>query len=155
MNLKKVEIEIGEEEFVLDPKDLACAEETINEDLMNQPSLYTWVSVLREEADAEYQEKKMSLELLEAELDSKYRDKLEKPTENKIAQAIIRDDNHTGMKGELIQARRAVGILKAWEEGFRQRKEVLISLASNFRAQMDIDLHINKEIKKKKIRRED
>ncbi len=34
----------------------------------------------------------------------------------------------------------------------RQRKEVLIALASNFRAQMDVDLHINRESKRKKIR---
>ena len=155
MNLKKVNIEIGEEEFTLDPKDLACAEETINTDLMDQPSLYTWVSVLKEEADAEYQEKKMSLDLVEAELDSKYRTRMEKPTENKIAKAIIRDDDYIESKTEVIQARRAVGILKAWEEGFRQRKEVLIALASNFRAQMDTDLHINRESKRKKIRKED
>lgn len=155
MSLEKVNIEIGEDEFTLDPKDLSCSEETIDVDLMNQPSLYTWVSVLREEADAEYQEKKMSLDLMNAELDAKYRDKMEKPTENKIAMAITRDDESIKMKTELIQARRAVGILKAWEEGFRQRKEVLIALASNFRAQMDTDLHINREIKRKKIRREE
>jgi len=152
MKLEKVNIEIGEEEFTLDPEDLSCSEETINVDLMNQPSLYTWISVLKEEADAEYQEKKMSLDLMEAELDSKYRKKTEKPTENKIAMAIIRDDDYGGSKTEMIQARRNVGILRAWEEGFRQRKEVLIALASNFRAQMDVDLHINRESKRKKIR---
>jgi len=150
INLKKTEILIDEEEYILDPEDLKASEDTINEDLVNQPSLYVWYSVLKEEAESEYQIKKMELDLLEAELDKEYREEMEKTTEAKIAKAIMRDERYMKAKMELIQAKRAYGILRAWEEGARQRKETLIAFASNLRASMDVDLTIKKEQVKKR-----
>jgi len=50
---------------------------------------------------------------------------------------------------DIIKKQKAVGILKGLKESFNHRKESVIALASNMRAQRDPDIHINKERFKK------
>jgi len=125
--------------------ELELHEETINEDLKNQPSKFAFYCVLTEKAQEDLGEAKLALEILEAELDANIRLKLvegKKPTEKSIQQTILLDLSYQEARMEIIMRAKAVGILRGLKESFAQRKEVLIALASNMRAQRDPDIYI-------------
>jgi len=149
---EKIRLKINEQEHELPYEEqLQCSEETINEDLQNQPSLFAWYAVLEELAEAELQEAKLALDLVEAELDAHYRSTLEKVTETKISNKIKSSEEYIKAKVAVNEARKKVGILKAIREAFSHRKDMLIALASNMRAQADPEIFIRKEKVKKDL----
>lgn len=128
--------------------ELKLSEEEINAHLMNQPSLYVYYAVLEEMAEAAMAEVRLHLELTEAALDEKYRKEITvrggKITEAMVSGAVRLDSEHIAAVSDYNQARKNVGILSAIKEAFRHRKDCLIALASNMRAQMDTTLSISK-----------
>jgi len=126
---------------------LKCSEETINEDLKNQPSLFAWYAVLQELAEAKESQAKVELEVVDASLDAKFRNELKdaKATETIIRNKVILDDLHLEKLNELNQAKKEVGILRAIVAAFSHRKDILISLASNMRVSADPELWIKKK----------
>lgn len=151
-----VKIKLGEKEYDLNyEEELKCAEETINENLVDQPSLFAWYAVLQEMAEDVYSHAKMEFEISEAHLDAQYRkeaaDKEEKIMEKQILSKIVLNDTHIALRNAMMTARKNVGILKAIKESFAHRKDMLISLASNLRAQMDPDIFVKKEQAKQKL----
>jgi len=75
-----------------------------------------WYAVLEELAEAELQEAKLALDLVEAELDAHYRSTLEKVTETKISNKIKSSEEYIKAKVAVNEARKKVGILKAIRE---------------------------------------
>lgn len=151
-----VKIKLGEKEYDLKyEEELKCAEETINEDLTEQPSLFAWYAVLHEMADEVYSRSKMELEIAEATLDAKYRkeamDNKEKIMEKQIASKIVLTDIHIALRNTMIEAKKNVGTLKAIKDSFSHRKDMLIALASNMRAQADPEIFVNKEKAKQNL----
>ena len=158
-NLKLVFIVDGEETDLRKKyrKELKIAEETINEDLKNQASLFAFYAVVSELANDELSQAKLKLELVEATLAKTYRDKKlvtgEKVTEKIIQEAVALDKNRIKAVTDLNEAKKSVGVLKAIKESFHHRKESVIALASNMRAQRDVEFYLKKEDYKKKIKK--
>ena len=151
-----VKIKLGDKEYDLDyQEELRASEETINEDLIQQPGLFAWYAVLHELAEEEYARSKMALEMAEAELDAHYRkdaaDKKEKIMEKQVLSKVMLDDKYILLRDTMITARKNVGTLKAIKEAFAHRKETVIALASNMRAQADPDIFLKKQKIKEEV----
>lgn len=148
-----IEIKIGNEKITLDPEEeLRMDEATINDNLKEQPSLFAFYAVLAEKAHAELNESKLTLEILEAELDAKIREvAVKKPTEKQIQQQILLDDSYQEARMEVIRANKQLGILKSYKDAFNHRKETVIALASNMRVQADPSIFIGKQDAEKKL----
>jgi len=136
-------------------EDLRISKETINDNLMDQPALFAFYSVMSEIAEAVYEEARLELELLEATLDEHYRkvflEEGQKVTEKKLEKVVATNSDRIESAKAKIQTRKNRNILKALTESMRHRKEAVISLASNYRAEMDVDVYIKKkELKKEK-----
>jgi len=151
-----VKIKLGEKEYDLNyEEELKCSEETINEDLTDQPARFAWHAVLHEMAEEVYSRSKMELEIAEATLDAKYRKeavaKKEKIMEKQITSKIVLSDIHIALRNAMIEAKKNVGTLKAIKDSFSHRKDILIALASNMRAQADPEIFVNKEKAKQQL----
>lgn len=149
-------IKIGDQEYPCEYEDeLKCSEETINEDLKNQPSLFAFYAVHQEMAEQELRECKLALEILKAEVEGEIRKKcLEekvKPTERYLDEQIAINESYIAARIAVDEARRAVGYLRAIKDSFIHRKDMLVTLASNMRAQADPEIFLNKEKYKKAI----
>jgi hypothetical protein len=143
-----VELVVGGKTYTIDYQtELKCSEETINDDLKNQPSLFAWYAVLYEVAQAELADMKAVLDLTEAALDERFRKETggEKVTETMIKNKIRLDPTYREAQDNVSVARKNAGILGAIKESFYQRKDILISLASNMRVQSDPSIYIKKE----------
>ena len=149
-------LKLGKEEIVLEyEKELELNEETINEDLKKQPNLFAWYAVILERAIADRDEAKLALEIMEAELDADIRLDLvdgKKPTEKHIQAKIILNDDYQEARMEVIQKTKHVGMLKGIKDAFNHRKEAVIALASNMRAQADPSIYIGKKEAERELR---
>jgi len=146
-------IKVGDTEHKVDfQQEVRISEETINEDLKDQPGKYVYFAILQEMAEAEHQEAKLYLELKEAELDSSIREEAqrvgEKITEKRVMTKITLDDSYIEARTDVNLTRTKVGKLKAVKEGLNHRKDMLITLASNMRTQWDHKLWIKESEQK-------
>ena len=150
----KLEIVIGDQTHSLDPdEELKMAEETINDDLKNQPSLYAFYAVMQEAAESELAECKLAVETIEAALDDRLRSEAlaasSKLTETQLANKIRLNDDFLNATVAYNKAKRQAGMLRAIKEAFVHRKDMLVTLASNMRAQADPSIYVRtQELKK-------
>lgn len=148
--LKRWSVELGGRPYELNPEEeLKMSEETINEDVTDQPSRYAFYAVLEEVADKDLADAKMVLDVTVATLDSEYRAKAVKEnsklTETQLLNQIKLDDKFLSATAAVNEARKNVGILRAYKEAFAQRKDMLITLASNMRIQSDPEIFLKKK----------
>jgi hypothetical protein len=146
----KIELVIGNQKQELDPdSELSISEETINDDLKNQPSLFAFYAVMQENMEADVAEKKLHLDALEAMLDEMYRTEAAKSgtkiTETLLANKIHINQEYIDAASLLNKAKHEANVLRAIKEAFQHRKDMLITLASNMRAQFDPAICMNKE----------
>ena len=149
-------IKLSDKEYVLDyERELECSEETINVDIMNHASIFAWYCVLSEMAADNLADKKLDLDVLEANLDSDFRKAAikagEKPTEKKIAMLVILDNKYIEALLFKNEAQKNLGILRGIKEAFGHRKDMLWQLASNMRAQSSPDVMLKKREIENKI----
>jgi len=130
-------------------EELRCAEETINENLRDQPSFYAYYAVLAELADEALSEAKLALEMTESSLDAEVREEMTrvgtKTTETAIRGKIVLKESYVAAVSLVNSLKKDVGILKAIKEAFNHRKDMLVTLASNMRAQADPEIFIKKQ----------
>jgi hypothetical protein len=148
--IEKLTIVLGDEVQELNPDaELKLSEEDINENLKNQPSLYAFYAVMYEAAESELADRKFALETLEAVLDEHVRAEAAtagtKVTETMIANRIRLNEDYQNAVIALNQAKAQSGKLRAIKEAFVHRKDMLVTLASNMRAQADPEIFIKKE----------
>lgn len=134
-------------EYVLDyEEELKIAEETINQNLADQPQRYCFYAMLEELAEETMGQAKMTLEIIEAETDKLVRERLvqagAKFTEAVVMNEIKTDPTRLKALVAFNEARAVVGKLHAIREAFIHRKDMLVTLASNMRAQMDTNLSV-------------
>jgi len=128
----------------------------LNEQMTKQPAIYAWVGVLQALASDQYDRKRGGLKALYAELDNKHRNRRDKH-DLKITEAIISSDVESDavyVKNvkEVYDAKLNRDILTAALLAFEQRKDMLISVASNLRHERDNELIVLKEKAREKIR---
>lgn len=153
-----IKIILDEKEYELDyNSELQCAEETINENLKEQPSLFAWYAVLQEMAEEALATEKLAFDMIEASLDARLRKQAmkrkEKLTEKELLSQIKTHDDYVEARTAVINAKKNAGTLKAIKDAFGHRKEMVLALASNMRAQADPDIFVNKVKHKKDLKR--
>jgi hypothetical protein len=150
--MEPLRISIGGKEYDLAYEDqLKLSEETINEDLKNQPSLFAWYAVLAELADADVNTAKFNLELTESTLDGEIRALGQKLTETQIGSQVKLKEAYITARGHYLETKRNEGILRSIKEAFSQRMAAVIALASNMRAQADPEIYLKREEYRKKV----
>lgn len=108
-------------------EELTVDEAGINDQLANQPALFAFYAVL-------YAQAKQEIEKYEAlyisTLREHYSDKGVKISETRLKAELALDESYNTLKEKEL-------VLKEVKEAFQQRKDMLISLASNLRAEGD------------------
>jgi len=108
-------------------EELKLSEETINQDLQRQASLFAFYSILFVKADG-------VLRTTESRLNNEVRDAFlaagEKFSEKRIESTVFLD-------GEYITAKETCDVLKYISEAFKINKDMAITLAANMRKQCD------------------
>ena len=120
----------------------------LNEEFMQQPSVYAWFAALCEMAGAEAENKKFKLSVLKANTEKTVRrvkaSAGEKTTESAVAAEVQTDDAFIAASLDLIEAERQYSILRALVRSLDQRKDMLIQLGVMKRQEMQLsDFGIN------------
>lgn len=154
MEIGKIKLIVGknDEEVKVNLEErLAIDQEDLNSELSNQPSEFARFAVLAARAKSRRERIDYELEEYENKLDISIREGATKEdglTEGKIKALVRIDSKRLAVVNTLIEAKEIEEIAIAAKEAFSQRKDCLISLGANRRAEMDTDLYL-KERKKK------
>ena len=108
--------------------------------LTSQAALYSYWSILSEEADVILLTEKRRLDRVEAEVDDRLRQEArecdEKVTEAVIQRRILREDDYADALENMISARRNAGYLGVIKRALEQRLSALIAVNNRDRAEM-------------------
>lgn len=152
----QVKIKEGQQPQKLDLNvDLDINRENINAEMTNQPSMFAWYAVLHELAKAKSVEMKRKEKAFRAELDKKIRSKAKedevKLTETAIDSIITTSPDFINIQKLCNNADLEAGLLNVARQAFEQRKDMLISISSNMRNEVDTDIKVLKESVRKKM----
>lgn len=106
---------------------LEIDDDRLGEDLKNHSVMYGEFGVMLSKARADYEKKKLQLQVLEAELGERFRKSLPKVTERAVEEAIVRTPEWQEMKREVIEAKLEVDILSALVDAIEHKKDMLVS----------------------------
>ena len=129
---------------------LAIREESINDNLANQPAWFARYGVLAAMAKAHREQLEYKLEEFEYNLDLKIRegaDKDDKLTEGKIKALVRTDSKRMALVNEIVEAKEQEEIVAASRDAFSHQKDLLISLSAHLMAERETDLSIKKKRK--------
>lgn len=137
-------------------KELEIDKTKLSDALLDQSSKFAFVAVAYEGYKALSEGLKIDLDILEAELYSAAKTLAErsgqKITEGGVEAQIKTNSRWISKQSELQEARRTLGLLQAAKEAFQQRKDMLISLSSLYRAELDHDLDSLKSEYREKLK---
>ena len=142
-------VKLGDKIHNLDLKaDLVIDKHVINRELARQPALFAWYATLHEIAKDKTAHCKHKLETYEASLEMSIRQMPSPPvklTADTVAAMVKDDKQRRRMAEDYLHARKSEGMLMVAKASFDQRKDMLISVASNMRNELDDDLKILKK----------
>ena len=127
----------------------------INEDIIKQPGTFAWYAVLMSLAKKFFDEKKSEKKQTYAKLDKFYRGeegRLDRITDKSVDQAIERDKKYIASCQEVIEAEFNYNLMYSAVESFKQKKDMLVTLASNMRAEYGSNMTILTNETKKVIK---
>lgn len=129
-------------------------EETIDEHLAEQPSVFLRIACLTAAASALADRLEADLDVEEATKAQKLRagaaSRDIKVTDKAVAEQMTMDRDLIDLRRALGRANEQVELLKAVKEALIHRKECIITLAADLRANRDVDLRINEKSSKGK-----
>ncbi|MDX5368499.1 MAG: hypothetical protein LPL29_03900 [Alphaproteobacteria bacterium] len=112
----------------------------IDREIVNQPGLFAHYAAQHAEAERKLKLAKLEFEVFEAALDRQVRDHAlatnKKVTERQIETAMFMNTTYVDKRRNLIELEAQVEQIKAVVDGMRQKKDMLITFASNARAEM-------------------
>ncbi len=121
-------------------EDLSIKIENLNEDIARQPGLFAYYHEQLRQAEEAYKHAKLRAEIYEAALDRQVRDQAlarsEKITETIVEKRIRAVPGWADHQKEIITAEAAMNQLKGVVEAMRQKKDMLVTVAANARAEM-------------------
>jgi hypothetical protein len=119
--------------------DLPINESNITAEFIVQPELFAWWATVMELAKDLVAREKYRLDRLYAITDHNvrkfYNDNKQKVTEKIVENEVITDEEYQKAKLEYLEAKKQLGLLLAGKEAMVQRKDMLISIGANMRAQ--------------------
>jgi len=126
---------------VLDIRKLEISDD-IDKELATQSAIYMYVAEQAITAEAEYEKLKFKLEEYEVTLDKNIREALEqegkKTTEKMLENEIKRNKMYQKLRSKLIELRAKRDLLKNLKEAWYMRKDMLVQIAINKRAEMEL-----------------
>lgn len=127
-------------------KDIAINPTDLDTDLIQHPSLQLHYAIKTAGARRAYERLKSGVEILEAKLDSSYREKLgdgtKKPTEAAIRNAVVADPAYASAQTKLIDAQHLWKMCEAVESSFHSRKDILLEVARDRRKEKEGALRV-------------
>jgi hypothetical protein len=127
---------------------LAIKEDSMNAHLATHPSQYAFVAMLTALSRAKHQRMEADFDLAEAQFMQDVRSKAAengiKLTEKALENEVIANKRLLQMRRDLISAQEQAEFCSAADQAFRHRKDCLITLAANLRAQSDPTISISK-----------
>lgn len=119
--------------------DLDFTETNISLAMTRQASLFAHYSTLAHQAQFQADRADQQVDLIEAQLDQKYRDAFvtagQKVTENMIKAAIIKDDKYQKAMLRKNEAKAIAEMVKSAADSFRHRRDMLIQVGADLRQQ--------------------
>ncbi len=119
--------------------DLDFTETNISLAMTRQASLFAHYSTLAHQAQFQADRADQQVDLVEAQLDQKYRDAFvtagQKVTENMIKAAIIKDDKFQKAMLRKNEAKAIAEMVKSAADSFRHRRDMLIQVGADLRQQ--------------------
>lgn len=109
---------------------LLIEDEKIEEDMKEHSYKFAELGVLLAKARAEYEQRKLEFQILEANLGKEFRETLPKVTERAVEEAIVRTPEWQEARRKVIEAKQEVDILTAIVEALSYKKDLLISYLS-------------------------
>ena len=109
---------------------LFIEDEKIEEEMKEHSYKYAELGVLLAKARAEYEQRRLEFQILEANLGKEFRETLPKVTEKAVEEAIVRTPEWQEAKRRVIEAKQEVDILTAIVEALSFKKDLLISYLS-------------------------
>ena len=101
--------------------------------MQQHSGLYAHYGIQAVRAKRQYERQKTALEILEAQLDGKYRSQLKeenpKTTEPQIRSAIVNDRLYRAMSSRVIHAQEIYRMAEVAERAFHDRREMLLQIA--------------------------
>lgn len=132
-------VEVDGVDHKIDIKDLTLDEDSVNKHLCHQAGKFHWVANLQVKAKLAVERAEAILKITSAEVDSRIRQQSEKkPTEDAIKSMVLRDPAVAKQAAAVAKLRESEQILNVLVTSYSQRKDCLIALASNMRAQLAI-----------------
>lgn len=130
-------------------KELRWTEDSLNKDLIENPTRFAWMATLHAVALSYRDELKQGLDVFYAELDSQYRidaqHRGEKTTENSLRALVLMDQRYQQRQEQYMKALSDERILKVGREAFEQRAQMLMTFAANKRAEFDTRIRMGKK----------
>lgn len=114
--------------------------------MQRHPGLLAHYGIQSVRARRQYERQKAALEILEAQLDAKYRGELKeanpKTTEPQIRSAIVNDRLFKAMSARVIQAQEIFRMAEVAEKAFYDRREMLLQIARDAARQAEGPLRV-------------
>lgn len=119
-------------------EELMISESKINEEIMNQPSYFGFLSVLAVRLKRVMDDKASVRDRIFGELFSEYKEDIDpnthRPLSNDVAEAkTLSEPSYIQALKEFSQAEENYGIIKACVDSFTQRSHLIQSLSANIR----------------------
>jgi len=130
-------------------EELKIERDDLDSQLGEQPSKFAWFASMCAMAHAKAEKAEYRLKQYEAEIDLKIRESKgdAKLTEAAIKAKVMNDSERLALVNRLIAAKEQYEIVQAARDAFDQRKDCLISIGANRRAEHDVECFL-KEKKK-------
>ena len=148
--IPEISVKIGEKLYVSNhQEELKIARETLDQNVIEQASTYSWYAVLSVMLDEIVGTKKLEIDILYGKLYDEYKVKLMdqtgKATEGAIDSQIKQDENYITAVVALNGAKRDKGIFDAIVRAFEHRREMLVSLGHKVRKEMDGETYVKSQ----------
>lgn len=130
-------------------KKLKINDKNLNAELLEQPGLFARYAFEMSKKKQEFDELELELDILEAEIDKKIRIEFVannvKYSEKKIEREIMIEPKVKELKIKIIKVYTEYCILRSIANAYEQRKDMLVSLCANRRAEMKSDVNLRED----------
>ena len=145
--------------------DVQMSYDGLNRALAEHPARFAWWATLETLARARHEELEAQLKELDATLFGKYQEDLasigtnargeqvvKDPTLDRIKAAVTLDTQRQTLAASVASAKRDLEQLTVGRQTMQQRKDVLLAIASNWRAEMDYQLMVGQRSLREQMR---
>jgi hypothetical protein len=144
--IPKLKFKLGGKDIIYDlESEVQINPDHLNQSLLDQPTKFAIIATASAAYQGSVEGAKAQLDLESAKLDSLIREeaalKGEKTTEDKIKARISAHPKYIAKQQVYMEQSQISRHLQACVEAFRQRMQMLITLANNQRAELDMNLY--------------